>query len=127
MVDIINVQNGSAGGRGNAGTPPSYRVADASLRRSIFRARTGRVKGSLAPLAACAPLTRPARSRVLGNCRSDDRTEPGPVRRNNVPETWSRVSASCTQSTGMKALEVARSRRYAPARKHGYESQRAFA
>jgi hypothetical protein len=30
-----------------------------------------RVKGSLAPLAAVAPLTRPARSRVVGNYRSD--------------------------------------------------------
>ena len=31
----------------------------------------GRVKGSLAVLAAIAPLTRPARSRVVGNYRSD--------------------------------------------------------
>jgi hypothetical protein len=32
----------------------------------------GRVKGSLAALAAVAPLTRPARSRVVGNYRSDE-------------------------------------------------------
>ncbi len=31
----------------------------------------GRVKGSLAALAACAPLTRPARPQRVSNCRSD--------------------------------------------------------
>jgi hypothetical protein len=31
----------------------------------------GRVKGPLAALAADAPLTRPALSQLLGNCRSD--------------------------------------------------------
>jgi hypothetical protein len=36
-----------------------------------FPGPLGRVKGSLAPLAAVAPLTRPARSRVVGNYRSD--------------------------------------------------------
>ena len=36
-----------------------------------FPGALGRVKGSLAPLAAIAPLTRPARSRVVGNYRSD--------------------------------------------------------
>jgi hypothetical protein len=36
-----------------------------------FPGTLGRVKGSLAPLAAVAPLTRPARSQVVGNYRSD--------------------------------------------------------
>lgn len=36
----------------------------------------GRVKGSLAPLAAVAPLTRPARPRWSGNCRSDATERP---------------------------------------------------
>jgi hypothetical protein len=36
-----------------------------------FPGALGRVNGSLAPLAAVAPLTRPARSRVVGNYRSD--------------------------------------------------------
>ena len=36
-----------------------------------FPGALGRVKGSLAVLAAIAPLTRPARSRVVGNYRSD--------------------------------------------------------
>jgi hypothetical protein len=42
------------------------RPGGASLRRFILRERAGRLKGSLAPLAACAPLTRPARSRATG-------------------------------------------------------------
>jgi hypothetical protein len=42
-----------------------------SLRCPNFPGALGRVKGSLAPLAAVAPLTRPARSRVIGNYRND--------------------------------------------------------
>ena len=37
----------------------------------IMRERSGRVKASLAALAADAALTRPARSRPVGNYRSD--------------------------------------------------------
>jgi len=46
---------------------PRSRVAPAS----IFREHTGRVKASLAPLAACAALTRPVCSRLVGNYRID--------------------------------------------------------
>ena len=40
-----------------------------------FPGALGRVKGSLAPLAAVAPLTRPARSRTVCNYRSDGTIE----------------------------------------------------
>ena len=42
-----------------------------SLRCPIVQGALGRVKGLLASLAAVAPLTRPARSQVPGNYRSD--------------------------------------------------------
>jgi hypothetical protein len=46
---------------------PRSRVAPAS----IFPEHTVRVKASLAPLAACAALTRPVCSRLVGNYRID--------------------------------------------------------
>jgi hypothetical protein len=46
-------------------------VNQSSLRRPYFAEALGRVKGSLASLAAGAPLTRPARFRCVSNCRSD--------------------------------------------------------
>ena len=48
----------------NDGTEPS-------LRHPILRERLGASRVRFAPLAADAPLTRPARSLVFGNYRSD--------------------------------------------------------
>lgn len=59
-----------------------------------FPGALGRVKGSLAPLAAVAPLTRPARSRVAGNYRSDVRGDGLVAEPPDRVSKWSDVSSA---------------------------------
>src|SRR5687767_6562135 len=78
----------------------------------------GRVKGSLAVLAAIAPLTRPSRSPVVGNYRSDMGSEgfvartPDTVSKRSYapPAWWQSMATSCarTPSTVRFVFAVAR-------------------
>jgi hypothetical protein len=53
-----------------------------------------RGKGSLAPLAAVAPLTRPARPPVVGNCRTDVCGSGFLARRPHPVSKWSDASSA---------------------------------